>query len=107
MEKGEQGLLEKIWAMLQGNTKELTKISSHVAVLNREMGEVKDDIKDIKNGMKSDIKEVKDSVDKEIDAVKEDYVTKVEFSPVKRIVYTLIGAISMAVLVALLSLVIR
>lgn len=84
MLKNKNDLLEKIWALIQANSKELHKIGSHVAVLNQEMGDVKVDIKEIKDG----------------------YVKTEEFSPIKKIVYGIVGGVLMAVLAAILGLVI-
>ena len=77
-------LLEKIWGLTQANSKKLTKISTHVAVLNSEMGGVQEEIRDIKNG----------------------YVTKTTFIPIQKIVYGMVGAILLAVVGAVLGLVI-
>lgn len=83
MKGKEVNLLEKIWVMLQGNSKELTKIGSHVAVLNKEMGTVKDDIGEIK----------------------ERFVTKAEFDPVQKIVFGLVGLVLATIVGALLKLI--
>jgi len=88
-------LLEKIWVIAQDNQKELGKIGGHVAVLNKEVGDIR-----------GDINEIKEIYPKEIQEVKNDYVTKIEFSPVKKIVYCATGAILMTVLGAILGLVI-
>lgn len=84
MNQKENNILEKVWGLTQTNSKELKEIGSHVAVLNQEMGDVKIDIKDIKDC----------------------YVTKIEFSPIQKIVYGLIGTVLLAVLSAILALVI-
>jgi len=85
MPKSDEKILEKIWVISQDNQKELNKISGHVAVLNQEMGDVKEEIKDFKVR----------------------YVKKEEFSPIQKIVYSIVGAILLAVLGALISLVIK
>ena len=85
MPKSNEKILEKIWVISRDNQKELNKISGHVAVLNQEMGDVKEEIKDFKVR----------------------YVKKEEFSPIQKIVYSIVGAILLAVLGALISLVIK
>ena len=80
MAKNQANLLEKIWEVVQENTKKLTKIDKHVAVLNSELGEVKDDIKDIKTG----------------------FVTVERFSPVEKISYFIAGTIGGGIILTLL-----
>ena len=84
MNKKETPIVEKIWDLTQDNSKQLSDIKSHVAVLNEEMG-----------GVKLSINEIKD-----------EYVNQKEFSPVKKIVYGAVGTILLTVLAALLALVI-
>jgi len=84
MGKKENTILEKVWSLVQTDSEELKKISTHVAVLNQEMSDVKVSIKEIKDG----------------------YITKIEFSPIQKIVYGLVGAVLLAVLGAILALVI-
>ena len=99
MNKQEASLIEKIWGLTQKNSKTLTKMGNHVAVLNKEMGNVQEDIKDIKDTHATELEEIKGE--------QEGYTTKVEFNPVKRIVYGAVGIILVAVLGALLALVVR
>lgn len=85
MAKKNNRLLEKIWKVIQENTAKLNKIDMHVAVMNSELGEVRDEIKEIKKA----------------------YVTIERFSPVEKAVYAIIGAFGLAVLGAIATLVIR
>ena len=84
MGKKENHLLEKIWKAVQNNTKKLGKIDRHVAVINSEMGAVKEDIHEMKTG----------------------YVKVERFSPVEKIVFGAVGIVLSAVIVAILSYVI-
>ena len=79
----ENSVLGKIWNLTQVNSKELKKISTHVAVLNSEMGGVKDEISEIKTG----------------------YVKNEAFSPIQKLVYGFAGAILLAITGAILGLV--
>ena len=85
MAKNQANLLEKIWRTVQENTTKLTKIDKHVAIMNSEFGEIRDDVKDIKSR----------------------YVTIERFSPVEKVVYTITGAVGLAVIGALIALVIK
>ena len=85
MPKSDEKILEKIWVISQDNQKELNEISGHVAVLNQEMGDVREEIKGFKMY----------------------YVKKEEFSPVQKIVYSVVSAILLAVLGTLISLVVK
>jgi len=85
MKRTNDSLLEKIWNLLNANTVQLSGISTHVAVLNKEMGDVK-----------TDIKEMKDS-----------YVMRSEFTPIQRIVFGFVGLILVATVTAIIRLVIK
>jgi len=54
-----------------------------------------------------DIGYIKDGMDEIKDTLKNEYVTKVEFSPVKQITFGFVGMIIVAVLGSLIALVIR
>ena len=85
MAKNQANLLEKIWKAVQKNTENLSKITTSIGVINSELGEVKDDVKDIKTR----------------------FVTLERFSPVEKVVYTIVGAACLAILGALIALVIK
>jgi len=55
----------------------------------------------------NDMGYIKDSVDEIKKALKSDYVTKVEFNPVKSIAFGFVGIIIIAVLGSLIALVVR
>ena len=55
----------------------------------------------------NDMGYIKDSVDEIKKALKSDYVTKVEFSPVKSIAFGFVGIIIIAVLGSLIALVVN
>ena len=69
-----------------------TKIT--VAILGERIRDVKEDIKDIKDGIKS-IQTL----------LKTEYVTKTEFSPIKKVVYGLVVGVMGYVLKSILSLI--
>lgn len=71
--------------------KEITNndLSTQVAVIDTKLDDATEDIKEIKQ------------------LVQQDYVTKSEFDPVKKIVYGLVALILTGVIVALISLVLR
>ena len=54
-----------------------------------------------------DIGYIKDSMDEIKDTLKNEYVTKVEFSPVKQIAFGFVGIIIVAVLGSIVALVIK
>ena len=55
----------------------------------------------------SDVKNIKEDVIEIKALVKNDYVTKTEFEPIKKLVYGIVTLILTGVIVALLSLVVR
>ena len=71
------------------NAVEITSITKDIGFIREEMVEIKSNIKEIK------------------DNIKVGYVTKDEFAPIKNVVYGLVGLILTAVVVALISLVVR
>ena len=58
-------------------------------------------------GIKKDISYIKVSVTEIKDTIKKDYVTKVEFDPIKKIVYGLVSIVLASVFIAVLSMVIK
>lgn len=57
--------------------------------------------------IKNDIDEMKEDIKNRFDDFKEDYVEKVEFAPVKKIVFGLVGVVMLGVVGVGLSMVIR
>lgn len=80
MAKNQANLLEKIWEALKVLTVKVNRIETSTAVMNSEMNEVKNDIKDIKTG----------------------FVTVERFSPVEKISYFIAGTIGGGIILTLL-----
>ena len=57
--------------------------------------------------LKNDVLYIRQTVEKIQKLIEDKYVTKVEFGPIRNIVYGLIGVITLGVISALLTLVIR
>ena len=57
--------------------------------------------------IRNDIGYIKDSIDEIKDTLKIEYVTKVEFNPVKQITFGFVGIIIVAVLGSMIALVIK
>jgi anthranilate phosphoribosyltransferase len=73
----------------RSNDVELAGILTTLKFINEGLAEIKGDVKSMK------------------DDVKECYVTKVEFDPIKRLVYGAVGVILLAVIGAVIALVVK
>lgn len=84
----ENGLLERRKECVE-HTKNMADLTTSVAVLA------------------TDISYIKDKVTETNSIIKNEYVTKVEFEPIKKIVYGVVGLICSAVIIALIALVVQ
>ena len=87
----------------------------NIAVIMNEINSMKDDIKEIRLSQEEGYKDIKASVSKIYTKLDDSYLTKEmfkawiksEFTPIKKFIYAIIGAILMAVLFALVDLVLN
>ena len=99
MSKKNNNLLEKIWEVVQENTKKLTNIDKHVAVINSEMLDVRDEIKDIKGNFAT--KEETRGIETNIKKLQDTKVSLERFSPVEKIAYFIAGTIGGGIILTL------
>lgn len=99
-------LAEKMETFMVENAKTTTSIATHVEHLTKELIDFKVLVqehyvtKDVFNPTKIELNQLQKDVEKK-------YVTKTEFAPVKKIVYTAAGLILLGVFGALINLVVK
>lgn len=88
-------------------TKEaITKLTMELDYIKKDIKEIKETVKELPTITEMDLANRK-LVEEVFDKVKNEYVTKEDFKPVKKIVYGLVGASLLAVLGSIFALVIR